>query len=110
MEMFTLINIQINKTDLDKVLLAFDKVEKSVQRAALRTMTKEAAMEYADKVKENILTQEYGDFGHPHKEWKKNLPHADDYWILLGTVLNSIQVRPVGMSPKMGVTYKVGFF
>jgi len=108
METFTLINVQVSKTDLEKLLLAFDKVDKTIQRAAVRTMTKEAAMEFADLVRENIVTQKYKDFGIPHKRWKANLPHSDDYWILLGTVLKSIDVRPIGMSPKMNIIYKVG--
>ena len=105
-----MINIQVNQTDLDNILLAFDKVEKSVQRAALRTMTKEAAQEFAGLIKENIMTQKYGDFGKPHKKWKEAYPeyHPNDYWWFLGIVLKSIEVRPIGMSPKMNMVYKVG--
>jgi len=103
-----MINIQVNEKDLAKILSALEGIEKKVQRAAVRTLTKEAAMEFADMLRENIKTQEFN-FKPPGK-WKEAYPdyHPNEYWWFLGTVLKSIEVRPILMSAKMNTIYKVG--
>ena len=83
-------NITVDKADLAKVLAAIDRVGQVV-KALAKSIPEESAREFADLLRSNITNQKYGDFGHPHADWKKGQPNEGMYWLWLGTLLKSIQ-------------------
>jgi hypothetical protein len=84
-----MVKISVNRSDLTRILAAIDRVA-AVVNAYSKSIPEESAREYTDTIKSNITTQKYGDFGKPHKKWKKGSANESMYWLWLGTVLKSI--------------------
>jgi hypothetical protein len=85
-----MISIKVDPKDLARIMAAIDRVS-AIVAALAKTIPEESAREFADILRNNITTQKYGDFGHPHGKWKKGLANEGAYWLWLGTVLKSIQ-------------------
>jgi hypothetical protein len=103
-----MMKIEVNKADLNRIFGAIDKV-KAIALDMTRRIPEDSAKEFADILRSNIVSQKYGDFGHPRGDssWKKNLDNSGLYWLWLGTVLKSIKPWNV-MSTASMVKWFVG--
>lgn len=85
-----MIEVTVNQGDFDRVISAINRIEKVVLNFK-DSITEESAREFSDSLKQNVASQKFGDFGAPHKDWKKGQTNADKYWEWLGTALKSIK-------------------
>jgi len=107
-----LINVQINKADLNRVYSALDEISRLVTQSLPMDLTYQAAKEFKGVIRSNVINQKYGSFGKPRKsKWKEGYRrqglHPDSYWRFLGVTLKSFAYwNTVSTSKKMA--YKVG--
>lgn len=104
-----MVKIEINQKDLNTVLEALENIKKLAMYDAL-AIAEESAREYSAQVKKNITTQKYGDFGVPHKDWKKKSGQtASLFWYWLGTTLKAIAPKRIRRTPNESV-WRVGMY
>lgn len=99
--------IIVNKEDLNKILSSIDKIDALV-KGFKETIPETSAREFSSMLMRNITTQKFGDFGHPHDNWKKKKRNSDLYWLMLGTALKSIGPKKL-ISTKAYAKWFVGF-
>jgi hypothetical protein len=87
-----MIEVKVNQSDFDRVINAINGIERVVLNLK-DSITEESAREFSDALKQNITSQKFGDFGAPHKDWKKGQSNEDKYWLWLGTALKSISPK-----------------
>jgi len=85
-----MIEVKVNQADFDRVINAINGIERVVLNLK-DSITEESAREFSDELKQNITSQKFGDFGAPHKGWKKGQSNEDKYWLWLGTALKAIK-------------------
>jgi hypothetical protein len=95
------IQAKLNETEFNNIISAIDGI-KNIVMGLCDSIPEESAREFANQIKSNITTQRFGDFGFPHKDWKKGLPNEDKFWLLLGTVYKSI--KPMELSGTADMT------
>lgn len=104
-----MVKIEINQRDLGNILEALEKLKKLAMFDAL-AIAEESAREYSAQVKKNISSQKYGDFGVPHKDWKKKSGQtANMFWYWLGTTLKAISPKRIRRTPTESV-WRVGMY
>jgi len=102
-----MIEVKVNQADFDRVINAINGIEQLVLNLK-DSITEESAREFSESLVQNITTQKFGDFGTPHKGWKKGQPNADKYWLWLGTALKSIKPNKLSSSATFSKWF-VGF-
>ena len=85
-----MIEVKVNQADFDRVINAINGIERVVLNLK-DSITEESAREFSDELKQNVTSQKFGDFGTPHKGWKKGQSNEDKYWLWLGTALKAIK-------------------
>ena len=104
-----MVKIQVNQKDLINILEALEKVKKVAMYDAL-AVAEESAREYSAQVKKNITSQKYGDFGVPHKDWKKKAGQtASLFWYWLGTTFKAIAPKRIRRTHNESV-WRVGMY
>jgi hypothetical protein len=104
-----MVKISINKVDLDHVLSALERVKRIAETDAL-VIAEESAREFSSQIKKNVASQKFGDFGHPHKDWKKKVKDTNNrFWYWLGGVFRAVSPKKIRRSNRESV-WRVGFY
>lgn len=95
-----MIKISFAKNDMGIILTAIGKLKTDLN-ASFPLLTREAAEELVNKLRENIVTQVFGDFGEEHnKKWAAHKAsvskHPGEYWIYTGLLMKQINFRQIG--------------
>jgi hypothetical protein len=96
-----MIHVSLDKADFERVILALRRVQISITREAL-SLIMFSSHEFSLLLKENIMTQKYGDFGSPHSEayskQKRRLypATASYYWRMTDSLVSNISAQKVG--------------
>ena len=101
-----MVKIVVNKSDLNKVLAAIDRVGQVVA-SLVQSIPKESAMEFSDDLRNAITSQKYSFVAHKESYLKRFKEGDDQFWYFLGTLLKSIKPWNVLSTPEL-VEWYVG--
>ncbi|MFA5397743.1 MAG: hypothetical protein WC346_17170 [Methanogenium sp.] len=101
-----MVKIVVNKSDLNRVLAAIDRVGQVVA-SLVQSIPQESAMEFSDELRNAITSQKYSFVAHSEKYLNRFKEGDDQFWYFLGTLLKSIKPWNVLSTPEL-VEWYVG--